>query len=122
MGWVSIGVAIGMLVVGFVMYLVRRRDRRMDALELAVFGDGVNPGIHKYVTFPAMNERISELKNSLQGIAEAGVRREERILAAIENVRDVVGSEVMETKASVRTLNERIDEVMSFAARNSNQR
>lgn len=112
MGWVAIGIFVGGSVFSIFGWLINRRWKRMDALELAVFGDGVNPGIHKFVTHAVLDARISDLKSSLQGISEEGVRREERILTAIENVRDVVGSEVMETKADVRGLNARIDDVL----------
>lgn len=124
MGWVAIGTTAAGMVFAVVWWLVRRRVSRLDALEAAVFGDtGVNHRLHKYVTREEFQREITNLSLAMRGISEEGVRREERILKAIEQQTQLVGTEVRDLKADVReqlrevrgdlrTQTQRVDEVL----------
>lgn len=113
MGWVSIGVALFGALFAVVWWLIRRRVSRLDALEDAVFGsDGMRERMHKYVTHGVLDAKLVELRTQLLGISEEGQKREDRILAAINNQTLVVGSEVREIKQDIREQSRRIDEVM----------
>lgn len=113
MGWVSIGVAVFGAVFAVVWWLIRRRVSRLDALEDAVFGtDGMRERMHKYVTQGVLDAKLGEFRQQLAGISEEGQRREDRILAAINNQTLVVGSEVREIKQDLREQARRIDEVI----------
>lgn len=118
--WIPLLVFIASLISGVIWYLVRRRVSRLDALESAVFGDsGVREKLHKYVTHDVLERRLGEVALAMRGISEEGVRREERILKAIENQTLVIGSEVMEIKHDIRSQNARIDMIVTNQANNN---
>lgn len=123
-GWVSIGVAVGGAVFAFVFWLIRRVVERLDHIEGAIFGnEGMRERIHSYVTHSTLDAKMvafrADMRADMRGISEEGQKREERILAAIENQTLVVGSEVREIKTDLRAQATRIDEAMRIAHQNS---
>jgi hypothetical protein len=101
--WIMIGTAAAGIIFPVCFWWFRRRVSRLDALEAAVFGaDGVQRHFAKYVTEVEFRREIGAVQLAMRGISEEGVRREDRLLKAIENQTLVIGSEVRELKTDVR--------------------
>ena len=133
--WVMIGIAIFSCSSGIVLWLIRRRLSRLDALELAVFGDAVkHPGLNIFATRAELekraqaitedvDKRLTMLSASMAGISEEGQKREERILEAIrsnnnslvgavQDLKQDVRNQVSELRNDVRGQASRVDDLM----------
>lgn len=125
--WLAIGTFVGGVVFSVVWWHVRKRASRLEALEAAVFGaEGVTRHLAKYVTHAELQRELGALGVSLRGVSEEGQRREERIVAAIEQqtanigreVRDLkedLRAQVVELRQDVRSQQKRVDDFMMAA-------
>lgn len=112
--WVAIGVAIASHAFTVVWWIVRRPIGRIDRLEAAVFGEsGVNMRLQKFATAEDLTRQAKDLTAHMRGISEEGQRREDRLLAAIENQTKLVAHGLGELRADVRQQSNRVDELMN---------
>jgi hypothetical protein len=114
MGWISIGLAVASIFFTIIWFYYKKRMTRLEALETAVFGvTGVHTTLNKYVTHEVLEHRLRDLTGTMRNMNEEGMRREERIIAAIQNQTNVLGIEIREIKEDVRNQSLRIDHVIS---------
>lgn len=118
MGWVAIGLFFAGVAWAVVWYLVQRRVTRIDALEAAVFGEtGVRSSLKNFITQDHLKQRLDEFRTQLLGVSEEGMKREERILAAIERTGEHVTLQMKEVREDVRSTNTRIDALFTSRSR-----
>jgi hypothetical protein len=108
--WIMLGAAIASPIFTVAFWLLRRPIGRIDRLEAAVFGEsGVNMKLAKYVTTDAFEKRMGTIDTHLAGVSEEGQRREDRILAAINQQGQRLEGSLGEVKADIRAQSGRID-------------
>ncbi len=117
--WVSIGVAVLLIVAGAIQqiywYLKKRGDIRIDTLvtRIDLLEKEVLSGMHAklslFVSHDHLTTRLEEFRAQLLGVSEEAERREERIVGVIENQTGMIAAQVRDLREDVRNQTKRID-------------